>query len=73
MLTVLYPRPAGESDIERVDRMDSDGVTGISILRKDGSKIEGRCAKNGRQALEIGGVRIVSEATFLYTAADGKV
>ncbi len=73
LLTVLYPRPAQEFDIEQIDRMNSDGVTGISILRKDGSKIEGRSALDGEQPLEIGGLRILGEALFLYTAADGKV
>lgn len=72
LLTVLYPRPAGEFDVEKVVRMENDGVTGVSILRKDGSKIEGRCAKT-KQTLEIAGVRIVGEALFLYTSADGKV
>lgn len=73
LLTVLYPRPAAEFDIERVERMDSNGVTGISILRKDGSRIECRAAASGRDSLAIGGLRILGEALFLYTAADGKV
>ncbi len=73
LLTVLYPRPAGEFDIERVERMDSNGVAGISILRKDGSRIECRAAANGRGSLVIGGLQILGEAFFLYTSADGRV
>jgi len=73
VLTVLYPRPGEAFDVENVERMDRDGVTGISILRNDGSKIEGRSALDGGLPLEIGGVRILGEALFLYTAADGTV
>ncbi len=73
VLTVLYPCPGEAFDVENVEQMDRDGVTGISILRNDGSKIEGRSALDGGLPLEIGGVRILGEALFLYTAADGTV